>query len=97
MLRTKGVEDPETRALLIEWTERQEAQADARNVSRANIEVNVERGKLYAEGGYFEEALEVLEDARMQAFQENEHDLYDAIMQQMDAVEDEMNKNKDRA
>ena len=85
-LRERGV-DEEAQKELLTWTEAQEARAREINTSRANIEVNVRRAKLYRAAGLIDEAWDVLESVRMQALNEGESDLYDEAMQLMDEIE----------
>ncbi|MEK7564843.1 MAG: hypothetical protein AAB501_01230 [Patescibacteria group bacterium] len=79
-LRAKGNEDPETRTLLLKWTEQNETEANNINTSRANIECTVKQALLYKEADYIEEALDTLEDARLAAFNEKETELYEQII-----------------
>jgi len=88
MLRENGFEHPETRDLVIKWTEQQEALVTKENTSRASIVFNIERADLYLAVGDKEGALECLEDARMQSYQENESELYKQIMKKMDEIEE---------
>ncbi|MBI5401188.1 MAG: hypothetical protein HZB12_03700 [Candidatus Yonathbacteria bacterium] len=87
MLRANGFEHPETRDLVIKWTEKQEALVTKENTSKATIVFNIERSDLYLATRDKEGALECLEDARTQAYQENEMELYDQIIKMMDEVE----------
>jgi len=87
ILRTKGPEDPETKVLVERWTAQQEDIATKENTGRAAITLNIERADLYLAVGDIEGALDCLEDARMQAYQENEKELYDQIMKRMDELE----------
>jgi hypothetical protein len=80
---------PEAREKLIAWTEAQEAIANGINTSRANIEMNLRRAKLYKAAGLQEEAWDVLENIRLQAYNENEIDLYQSAMSLMDEIESE--------
>lgn len=86
-LREHGVEG-ETQKELMAWTEAREAIANEINTSRANIELNIKRAKLYRAAGFKEEAWDVLESVREQATNEGEDDLYAeamVIMDEMDA------------
>ena len=89
-LREKGFEDSEVREKLIAWTQEQEAWAESVNTSRANIEVNLRRAKLCRAAGKMNEALEHLEDVRIQATQENEGDLLRETEALMDQIEQEI-------
>lgn len=95
-LREKGVEDQEVRALLQQWVEGEEAKAEAATEQRVEASIAFERrrAKLYYDAGYLNEALGALEDARMQAHQIQNQELYDAIMAEMDRIEEESAEKK---
>ena len=84
-LKSKGVEDPEVHRLLQQWTEQGEKQVI--NPEDA-IKFNQKRARLYVEAGYVQEGLEVLESARMQAWNEQREELFNQIMTEMDEIED---------
>lgn len=84
-LKHKGVNDPETYQLLRRWTEQEEKRVAVD--PEASIEFNRRRAALYFESGYIEEALDVLGNARMQAWNEQRTELYNAIVAQMDEIE----------
>ncbi|MDP3947360.1 MAG: hypothetical protein Q8Q41_01560 [bacterium] len=86
MLRANGFEHLETRDLVIKWTEQQEALVAKENTGRAAIVFNIERSDLYLAVGDKDGAIKCLEDARAQAHQENEGELYDQIMKKMDEI-----------
>lgn len=80
LFKEKGLEDKEAKELLDAWLREQEAIAEkAANYSLAVIELNIKRAGLYLAIGLREEALENLEDARVQAFQENRTELLEEI------------------
>ena len=83
-LKSKGVEDSEVFELLQRWTEQEENKTET---SEAAIELNRVRARLYVEAGYVQEGLDVLEDARMQAWNEQRIELYNDIMTEMDNIE----------
>lgn len=85
-LRERGVSDAETKKKLVSWTEAEEERADGLNTSRAKIEFNVKRAKLYTAAGFADEAWNVLESVRMQATNEGENDLYAEAMRLMDEI-----------
>jgi hypothetical protein len=60
LLREKGPEDPEARAMFDEWCLEEEAGAMAANTSRANIEVQLKRAKLYRAAGGNDSAWQTL-------------------------------------
>ena len=84
LLKERGPEDQETRQLLISWTEEQERQVA--NIPRATIEFNLRRGRLYFAAGYADEAFENFEDARREAWNEQNEELYNAIGEEMDKL-----------
>lgn len=85
----KGVEDPEVRELLDSWTREQEKRVEqSDDYSLEQIKFNLERACLYFEAGYVDEAFENFEAARMQALYEHRKELYQAIMKEMDEIED---------
>jgi len=84
-LKSKGVEDPEVHRLLQQWTE----QGEKKVVNPENaIKFNQRRARLYLEAGYVQEGLEVLESARIQAWNEQREELFNQIMAEMDEIED---------
>lgn len=85
-LRTKGLEAPGVRELVEQWTIQQE-QLVAKGTSRDAIILNINRADLYIAVGDKTGALECLEDARRQAFQENESELIETIEDKMAGIE----------
>jgi hypothetical protein len=83
MLRTNGFDHPETRELVIKWTEQQEALVVT---SRDAIVLNIERTDLYLAAGDKDGAIECLEDALTQADQENEKELQDQIVEKIKQI-----------
>ncbi|MFH0890802.1 MAG: hypothetical protein V1856_02095 [Candidatus Liptonbacteria bacterium] len=83
-----GPDDPETRDSLLAWTQAGEARANEINTSRANIEFNIARAKLYRVAGFLEAAWDVLESVRTQAYDEGEQDLYGLAMRIMDEIDE---------
>jgi len=88
-LRERGVDDEKTKEALLNWTEAQEIKANAINTSRANIEFNIRRAKLYYAAGFMAEAWDVIESVRMQSANEGEDDLYAEAMGMMDKIDAE--------
>lgn len=89
LLKEKGVEDPEARNFLDSWTRKQEKQVEqSDDYNLEQIHFNLRRARLYFEAGYVDEAFENFEDARTQALNEQRDELYQAIMKEMDQVED---------
>ena len=87
LLKEKGAEDPEAKSLLDTWTREQEEQVEKENNPNGAIELNLRWARLYFEAGYADEAFENFEAARMQAWNENKQELYQAIMAEMDKLE----------
>jgi len=84
-LKFKGVENPEVHQLLQRWTEQGEKQVI--NPKDA-VKFNQRRARIYIKAGYVREGLEVLESARVQAWNEQRKELYNQIIAEMDEIED---------
>ena len=87
LLKTRGFEDPEVKEFVTQWTLQREALVNQESTATASITLNMDRADLYVAIGDIEGALEALEDARLQAHQENETELYNQIMAKMDEIE----------
>lgn len=83
LLREKGIEDPEVKDLLIQWTIEQEKRVEGSGDSESPIRFNLRRARLYFEAGYTEEAIENFEAARTQALNEQRNELYWDITDEM--------------
>jgi len=83
----ENFEDPATKEALNSWLDRKEGWANEQNTSRANIEVNLARAKIYAAAGFKDEAREAFEDVRTQAHNEEQEDLLSAAEAGMDDLE----------
>ncbi len=86
IFKENGPQDEEGRELLNQWLDREEEGATSSNTSRANIELNLKRAKLYSAAGLQEAARENAEDAMAQAANEGEPELWDraqAILQSL--------------
>jgi len=88
MLKTKGVDDPETKTLVLQWTKEREAVVAKENTSRAAIVFNIERSDLYVAANDIEGAIECLESALTQAEQENEEKLRKEILEKIESLEE---------
>ena len=84
-LKFNGVENPEVHQLLQRWTEQGEKQVI--NPKDA-VKFNQRRARIYIKAGYVREGLEVLESARVQAWNEQRKELYNQIIAEMDEIED---------
>ena len=78
-----GVESPDTRKLLEDWTKQEE---DKTGEPEASIEFNRKRARIYIQAGYLEEGLDELEGALDQAFYEHREDLIKAISTEIDRL-----------
>lgn len=91
LLKEKGAEDPEVRKSLDIWTREQEKQVkQSGDYHLEQIQFNLRRARLYFEAGYIGEAFENFEAARMQAYNEQRDELYQAIIEEMDRIEDSL-------
>ena len=80
--KEKGTDDPEAKALFLQWLQEQEAKVE--NDPLAAIEFNLKRARLYLKIGLREEALENFEDASRQAQYENRTELIETIEAEID-------------
>lgn len=95
LLKEKGVEDPEARKFLDNWTREQEKlveQSDDYHLEQ--IQFNLRRARLYFEAGYVDEAFENFEAARTYAWNEQRDELYQAIMKEIDEIENSIEKSQ---
>ena len=89
-LREKGPKDPETRKMFNAWCDEEEAGAMRANTSRANIEVQFKRAKLYRAAGGNDSAWQALGAACEAAMSDpSASDLYDEIMSLASVIERE--------
>ncbi|MFH1246527.1 MAG: hypothetical protein V1489_02005 [Candidatus Liptonbacteria bacterium] len=73
LLRTKGMEDPETRDIAIRWREPKEKEARSASKGReGEIGLLCDVADVYREAGLIEEARAELEDAKQMAYYEAE-------------------------
>lgn len=87
MLRTNGFDHPETKELVMRWTEQREAEVEKENTSRAAIVFNIERSDLYIAMEDKQGAVECLEDALTQADQENDTELQNQILEKLKSLQ----------
>lgn len=90
LLKERGIEDSEAKELLVAWTVEQEKEVEKSSDPEASILFNLKRARLYFKAGYVDEAFENFEAAREQALNESRDNLYRAIMDEMDQIEDRM-------
>lgn len=88
LLKARGLEDPEALDMVLRWTRQQEALVTAVNTPAAAITFTMDRADLYLAVRDRAGALDALADARLQAYQENEQELYNEIMEKMDEIEE---------
>jgi hypothetical protein len=87
LIKGRGLTDPAVMELVQAWTTQQEEQVTGEDTPAATIRLNIERADLYLAAGDKQGALEVLDDARFQAHQENEDDLYRETEEKMSEIE----------
>lgn len=68
LLKERGPQDPEARALLLQWDSIQEAETREMEDPLGRITLNLRRARLYFKSGYTEEARESFDTAREQAW-----------------------------
>lgn len=89
-IKGKGMEDQETREFFTNWIRDQEAHAGAVDTAAADIESLLERSDVLLAAGLLHEALNELENARMQAWNEGMDELCAEIGEEMYAIEDKI-------
>ncbi|MGB7957331.1 MAG: hypothetical protein WCF77_00605 [Minisyncoccia bacterium] len=97
LLREKGPQDPEVRAMFDEWCLEEEAGATAANTSRANIEVQLKRAKLYRAAGGNDSAWQTLGAVcEVAMYDESAKDLYEETMRISNEIEKDFDENAPR-
>ena len=88
-LRSSGIENPEVKEKLIEWTIKQEEKVEsAGRTVEARVNFEIERARLYHESGYGGEALETLEAVLYVAEQEKRDDLAEKISDEISRMQE---------
>ena len=88
-LRSGGIEDSEVNKKLIEWTIKQEERVEsAGRTVEARVNFEIEKAKLYFEGGYTDESFETLNFALYVAEQEKRDDLAEKISDEISRIEE---------
>ncbi|MFA6135909.1 MAG: hypothetical protein WC705_00920 [Candidatus Paceibacterota bacterium] len=90
LLREKGVEDEGVRSALINWTIEHERQVQESSDPEAVPRFVIRQAHLYLKAGYVTEALESFEAARMWAWNKGRDELYQAIVKEMNEIEDSL-------
>lgn len=75
LLKEKGVENPEAREALINWTRSQEELVVQSKDPDASIKFELKRARLYASSGYIEESMHAYKDAYDIAWNEGRDEL----------------------
>src|SRR4051812_22887601 len=65
ILKAKGFEDPESREIMIAWSEKREAEVSAEGTREAQVNFEIERAEIYRDAGNIEYAAGAYEDALM--------------------------------
>lgn len=87
-IRTKGLEDPETMALVVRWTKEREEERNRAASPRVGIQFEIDRADLYIAAGDIGGAIEGLEWALEHARGENQTDLYEKIKEKIERLQD---------
>jgi hypothetical protein len=85
-LKTRGIEDSETRELLIRWTEEQERKVEELRTREAQIQFEINRAELYIDSGFHDEGRGALEDALIIASQEELGELVEMIESKLSSL-----------
>lgn len=90
-LKTKGLEDPETKEWLLAYIE--ESRLEVEKITskkehyRASIECSINNAQLFYEAGYIQEAFDDLVDTLEIAYQAGEDDLCEKIKTLLEEIE----------
>lgn len=84
--------DPSTCRELLEFARAQEEQATKENSDEANIRVAIQLGRIYANAGYLEEALDELEKTREAAWNSGLHDLLSYIEELLAKIDERLSQ-----
>jgi len=87
-IRAKGIEDPEVKALILQWTKEREDERNRAQSARVVVQFEIDRADLYIAAGDIEGAIESLERASELAYGEREMDLRDTIEEKIERLED---------
>jgi len=88
LLKERGLEDPETHALLIKRATEIDQEAERANNNRAYVEADLKKARLYLAAGFEDEAYESFSAARQAAAQEGFDDLKANIESEMSVLEE---------
>jgi len=94
-LKEKGLDDPGASEELMAWLRGVEDEADRENTSRANIEADIEKARLFAEAGIMDEARDYYGMARYAAYCDNEKELFEQIDKEMEGLSTRINNEKE--
>jgi hypothetical protein len=88
-------DSPETKADFIKWCEEQESLVnESIDPDRiAPIQFNIKRGRIFFLAELYEEAFENFDDARQQAYQQNQLKLVTEIESEMDQMESKFSES----
>lgn len=84
LLKERGIEDKEVESMVLEWTIQREQLV---TTPKEAILFNIERSELYIATGDIEGAIDVLNDALLQAHNENEVVLFSEIKKKLSDLE----------
>ncbi|HEY4524057.1 MAG TPA: hypothetical protein VJK04_04275 [Candidatus Paceibacterota bacterium] len=87
-LKERGIHDVTAMTLLDRWTAQEEATVGKDPLD--SIKFNQRRARIYLMAGYKEEALDNLEDAAIQAVNENRRELRQQIIAEMERIVNSM-------
>ena len=93
-LKDFGPEHEEVQKLLGMWIGELEKWATQENTSRATIEVNLKRAKLYRAAGFIDDAWANLNSVHREAIQEDLLDLYEEAKAIMDEIVKEFDEKR---
>lgn len=86
VLKERGLDDIETREMLIRWTEEQERIVEQEGTREAQLNFEIQRAELYLDAGFVDDGRQALEDALTIAVQEGLDSFVDQIEQKLSVL-----------
>lgn len=86
VLKERGLDDAETREMLIRWTEEQERIVEQEGTREAQLNFEIQRAELYCDAGFIEDGRQAFEDALTIAIQEGLDSFVNQIEQKLSTL-----------
>lgn len=87
ILKERGFEDPEARALFNAWSDQREAEVNVESTPDASLMYAIEVADVYSDAGFTDAAYDAYEDAIEFAYQFGQDDIVTLLELRLDALE----------